>query len=133
MSTLGDGYYKAYEEYSKTLRTWLVAYGIGAPALLLSSDGLRKAIVDAGAAPAVGALFLIGVGLQVTIAAINKSTMWAMYYLEDVAPPVEGQEPWWGKLAVWLSEQFWIDLLIDVGTGAMFILATAKIFWVLTA
>ncbi len=44
-SAPGDGYYKVYEEYSKTLRTWFVAYGIGAPVLVLNNDELRRAVV----------------------------------------------------------------------------------------
>ena len=35
-----EEYLNAYAEHSKTLRTWLVAYGIGAPVLLDGSQPL---------------------------------------------------------------------------------------------
>src|SRR5688500_2717515 len=102
MSDLGDGYFKVYEEYSKTLRTWFVAYGIAAPAFLLSSDSLRTAITNAGVARSIGALFLVGVGLQVVLAAINKAAMWLLYYYEDVRPCDADDRPWYGKVACWI-------------------------------
>ena len=37
--------YKAYEEHAKTLRTWLVAYGIGAPVVFLTNEQLSKRLL----------------------------------------------------------------------------------------
>lgn len=41
-TTNAEHYFQAYAEYSKVLRTWLVAYGIGAPVLLLTNEPLAK-------------------------------------------------------------------------------------------
>lgn len=45
--------YAVYEEHSKTLRTWLVAYGIGAPVLFITNDKVWKAIASSGSAEEV--------------------------------------------------------------------------------
>jgi hypothetical protein len=31
-------YFEEYSEYAKTLRIWLVAYGVGAPVVILSNE-----------------------------------------------------------------------------------------------
>ena len=51
-----DGYFRAYEEYSKLIRTWLVAYGVGAPVLLFTNDRLAgiqelQTVIAAGDTP----------------------------------------------------------------------------------
>ena len=33
----GGGHFENYAEYAKTLRSWLVAYGIGGPVLFLTN------------------------------------------------------------------------------------------------
>ena len=76
MTTEREEYFKAYEEYSKVLRTWFVAYGIGGPVLLLTNQTLAKAIKASGQGKSLAALFLAGVALQVVLAALNKFSMW---------------------------------------------------------
>ncbi len=78
MTTDRAEYFAAYEEYSKVLRTWFVAYGIGGPVLLLTNEALAKAIKTSGQGRGLAALFLIGVGLQVVLAAMNKFSMWGI-------------------------------------------------------
>lgn len=68
--------YAAYDGYSRALRTWLVAYGIGAPVLLMTNDALWLAVAESGDAAWIGALFLVGVALQVVLTAVNKTAMW---------------------------------------------------------
>ena len=50
-------YFKPYEEYSKVLRTWFVAFGIGAPVLLLTNERIAEAIKASGEARGVVSLF----------------------------------------------------------------------------
>jgi hypothetical protein len=57
--------FSAYSEYNKTLRTWLVAFGIGGPALFMTNDGIAKRLVATGELRMVVVLFLIGAGVQV--------------------------------------------------------------------
>src|SRR5438105_15853414 len=78
----GEGHYAAYAEHARTLRTWLVAYGIGGLVLILSQDSLWKRLAASGTLPLIAGLFLCGVALQVVLAAVNKSAMWAVYYGE---------------------------------------------------
>ena len=54
-------FYKVYEEYSKALRTWFVAFGIGGPVLFLTQQDVSNKIVESGNARTIVLLFLIGV------------------------------------------------------------------------
>jgi hypothetical protein len=123
------GYFDAYASAMTNLRTWLVAYGIGAPVLFLSNEELWQALAQAKCASCVGILFLAGVGLQVLIALINKTIMWWCYYGE-AKPSVKEHRRY--KAFSWLSEQFWIDLVIDAASIALFITATYIVFRAVT-
>jgi hypothetical protein len=116
-----QGFYAAYEEHSKTLRTWLVAYGIGAPVLLLTNEGLSERLTLAPNGPLIGMLFLAGVVVQVLLAALNKALMWTCYFIE-LYP--DRRRSRWHQLAFRLSEQFWIDLSVDVVSLILFGYAT---------
>jgi hypothetical protein len=120
-----EGYFRAYEEYSKVLRTWLVAYGIGAPVLLFTNDHLAAAVSKSPYAVAIAASFLSGVGLQVLLAAVNKNVMWMLYWGEQW-PKL--QERFWHKISAWISYQFWMDMLVDVGCLLLFGWATLLAF-----
>lgn len=133
--TAGDGYYKVYEEYSKTLRTWFVAYGIGAPVLLLNNEVLRKAVIGSGASTEIAIVFLAGVAMQVALASVNKATAWILYAESEVhAKPKAAHKPakrtWYQELADRISEQFWIDFAVDLLTGVAFVLGTLRVFLV---
>ena len=71
---IAAGSYAAYSECNKTLRTWLVAFGIGGPALFLVNDTAVKRLVTAGTLKTVAALFLIGIAVQVLSALLNKAS-----------------------------------------------------------
>jgi hypothetical protein len=114
-------FYAAYEEHSKTLRTWLVAYGIGSPVLLLTNESLSAKLTLAPNGAMIGMLFLVGVVGQVLLAALNKALMWYCYFLELY--PSRRRSRAYGY-AFWLSEQFWIDLLADVVSLILFGYAT---------
>jgi hypothetical protein len=116
-----EGYFRAYEGYSTVLRTWLVAYGIGAPVLLFTNDHLATAISRSPLRAVIAACFLSGVGLHVLLAAINKNVMWMLYWGEQWP---ELQERFWYKVSAWISYQFWIDMLVDVGCLLLFGWAT---------
>ncbi|MDI6451779.1 hypothetical protein [Anaerobaca lacustris] len=122
---LERGYFDAYASATTNLRTWLVAYGIGAPVLFLSNDTLWQALAGAQCASCVGMLFLGGVGFQVLIALINKNAMWFCYYAES-KPAFKSSRTY--KVCAWLSEQFWIDMILDVLSIVFFIVATYRVF-----
>jgi hypothetical protein len=125
MTTEAEEFYKAYEDYSRTLRTWLVAYGIGGPVLMLTNDRISKVLLTSGNARIIAGFFLAGVAIQVGITAINKAAMWICYFSE------EEENRWWCNAAHWLSSQFWIDLICDLGTLTAFAIATWYAFDVL--
>jgi hypothetical protein len=126
----GAEYYKAYEEHSKVLRTWLVAYGIGAPVLFLTADSEAIQALPLSQFRPIGKFFVSGVIAQVLLAAVNKTVMWACYYAER-------NEDWRErkrfKVAYWISEQFWIDFIVDLATLAFFGRATWQLFELLLA
>ena len=123
-------FYKAYEEYSKNLRTWFVAYGVGAPVLLVTNRDVATALSASHAASSIAALFLAGVALQVSLAMINKTVMWACYWAER--HPEEADKDRF-KVAYWVSGQYWIDFLVDLATLALFGAATWGAFRIVVA
>ena len=127
--TAADGYYKVYEEYAKSLRTWLVAYGIGGPVLFLTNAGPRAELARSGASRCIALAFLVGVALQIALAALNKTLMWANYYAEIT--PGAGDRGFFRAVS-WLSGQFWIDFLVDLGSLGLFGWATWMAFVILT-
>ena len=117
--------YKAYEDYSKTLRTWFVAFGVGAPLVLLTNEKLSTKLAASPLLPPLVAAYAIGVGLQVLLAIVNKNAMWACYYGE-VENSFQSTRRY--KVANWLSQQYWIDAAFDFLTAVLFGLATFRVF-----
>jgi hypothetical protein len=125
MDSKSEQYLGAYGEHSKVLRTWLVAYGIGAPVLLVTNDAISKVIKASGDGKLIAIFFLSGVALQVVLSALNKASMWGLYYGEE-NPSLKTHGLY--KLAFGFSERFWIDFLVDIATLILFAIATWKAF-----
>lgn len=125
-----SGFYQAYSDHAKILRTWLVAYGIGAPVLLVTNERIAASLSVSRRAREIALCFLVGVALQVILATVNKATMWMLYR-------GEGSEEFRGRMRYrvsdWLSEQFWIDFVADVLAMALFAYATFRAFLVVIA
>lgn len=117
--------FEAYNEYSKTLRTWLVAYGIGGPILFVSQQQIADKLAASPAKTLVIYLFLAGLAAQILISLLNKWVNWAAYEM-GLNPPPALKAP--QKAVIWLSKQFWIDILCDLVSVVSFMVAT---FWVL--
>ncbi len=130
MTATASELFKVYEEYSKTLRTWLVAYGIGAPVLFLTNERLSKALFGSGQTRFIASWFLTGVILQVFLAVLNKNLMWACYYREEKP---ELKSSYLFNCADRLSRQYWLDLLVDSATMIVFAVATWRAFHVVVA
>src|ERR1700693_6036282 len=60
-----SAFYAPYAEFAKTLRTWFVAYGIGAPVILLTNKELWAAVQRSGSASHIAEIFLAGAFLQI--------------------------------------------------------------------
>ncbi len=132
MTTSAAELFSVYAEYSKTLRTWLVAYGIGAPVLFLTSDTLARTFAKSSQARTIAVYFLTGVVLQVLLAILNKHVMWVCYYAAE-NPAFQGKQARVVRWADWVSRQCWFDLLLDVGTILLFANATRLAFGILVA
>lgn len=129
-------YYAPYAEFSKTLRTWFVAYGIGGPVVLLSSDTAWARLVEARCSPIVGLLFLIGVFFQIIAALLNKHAMWHLYFEEEDSRLQNSDKKYKHafvyRLSYWYSDQNWMDVFFDLYTLVFFGWATYLAFKVLS-
>lgn len=114
---LGAEHFEVYKDHSNVLRTWLTAYGVGAPVLLLSQEKLWEKLGQAGNLTAVAIAFLLGVALQAVLAAINKYVMWSCYYGAVNKQYAEG---WLFKFSQKVACYAWIDLLADAVSIASF-------------
>jgi hypothetical protein len=110
------GTFQAYAEYNKILRTWFVALGIGGPALFLVNEKLADALVRAGQLRLVVILFLAGATAQVVGAFLNKVANWYVYQ-SLIREDADGLMH---SASDWFVNQFWPDILLDVGTIAAF-------------
>jgi hypothetical protein len=123
------GFYEAYAGFARTLRTWLVAYGIGAPVLFLTQSSAAEALKTAGAARAVAVIFLTGVSIQVLGALLYKTTMWQLYMGELSALDRVGR---WQTFCEMISTAYWLEFAIDASTIALFGWATWRVVFALT-
>jgi len=72
-------YVEAYQDFSRRLRTWLLAYGIGAPMLFVSQDTFSQMLKETAVSKLIILVFLAGVSIQVAAAIIYKSSMWYVF------------------------------------------------------
>ena len=105
--------YRSYLEYNKILRTWLVAFGVGGPALFLVHKEIAERLLKIGELKSVASLFLVGVACQIAGAFMNKIGNWYVYRsVEDKNNAGHCKY----RVAEWLIQQFWIDIALDVVT-----------------
>lgn len=127
-----EGHFANYAEYSKTFRSWMVAYGIGGPILLLTNKDAPQALAKSPQLLTIVTLFVLGVGLQIVLALINKWAAWHMYrgayalhqYVHDDPDGDEHHSTRTYAVWRWINKQSWIDFLIDIGALATFSVAT---------
>ena len=123
-SQKGD-HFQNYADYSRTLRAWLVAYGIGGPVLFVTNQTVATRVASSNHANLIISAFLLGVGLQILLALINKWGAWYMYRGAG-DPEYQKSLPYrcWDTINSWS----WFDFLIDVFSLLAFITATWKVF-----
>jgi hypothetical protein len=120
-------YYQEYNEYATTLRTWLVAYGIGGPVLYLTQQNLPPEIQTSPHAARIALLFLAGVVIQVGSALLYKAAAWRLHYTQELITPRQQKPPW----AEWVEKHYWIDIATDGLTIILFAWATRWVFLIL--
>jgi hypothetical protein len=121
--------FDAYLEYNRILRAWLVAFGVGGPALFLINDQVGARLAEKGQLRAVAAMFLLGAGSQVLGAVLNKIGNWYAYRGSFDS---EYRNTCRFKFFDWLVKQFWLDILLDGITIALFGWATWRLLTVFT-
>ena len=116
--------FDSYTEYTKMLRAWLVAYGIGGPILFLTKKEISEKIAQSPDAKCIVYLFLIGMALQIGLAVVNKWLNWYVYSLDSRSSQ---KCRWWHTFVRWLIYQFWIDMVCDLLAIGAFVWATLKV------
>ncbi|NED66170.1 hypothetical protein G3I15_35110 [Streptomyces sp. SID10244] len=118
-----EGLFQNYNEYSKSLRTWFVAYGIGGPVLFLSNEKIASHLTGTAEAVYIVSSFLIGVALQILLSMINKWVAWHMY-----AGAGDNEYKKSCRYKIWceIGHLSWIDILFDVLSAVFFVIATWK-------
>lgn len=124
-NTEAESYAAAYRQHATTLRNWLVAYGVGGPALFLTNDTLRNALKGSGFLQLVGWTFLLGVALQVCLAFIDKYADWICYQrcMNPAWPPSCAS-----RLATWWVDANAPSILVELGSMVLFAIATVTAF-----
>jgi hypothetical protein len=124
-----SGFYEPYSEFARILRTWFIAYGIGVPVLLLTSQDCWRVVVESGNARSIGLMFLGGVSIQVIMALVYKTAMWQLYSAE-LHP--EHKKSRLYRLSDRLSDQYALEFIMDLITLGFFGWATVKALMLVT-
>ena len=116
-----DAYAAAYRQHATTLRSWLVAYGVGGPAVFLTNDKLRDALKASENLKWIGWTFLLGVAIQVPMSFVDKYSDWICYQ--------RCQNPAWprtypSQFAAWWVNANTPSILFEFSSMALFAIAT---------
>lgn len=115
--TKEDGFFESYSFFAKTLRNWLVAYGIGAISLLITQAPIRDRLLEAGVVGDLLELFLVGVICQVAAALLYKTAMWHLY-MGEVDATTKTTRIY--RIMDWASEAYLLEITFDIGAMGMF-------------
>jgi hypothetical protein len=127
-----EGHFANYAEYSKTFRSWMVAYGIGGPVLLFLSKDAPANISGSPHILVIVTLFIFGVAIQILISLINKWAAWHMYRGAYAKYQDAHDDPECDKhhrsetyrVWCWINKQSWIDFIFDISSLVAFSIAT---------
>lgn len=106
-----DDNLKLYEEYNKTLRTWLVGFGFGVPALFIVNEAAQKKLTASVSSEYIIWLFLAGASVQIFIALLNKIVSWCAYHKHNIGENKCGSVV---KKFASLENAFIIDVISDI-------------------
>jgi hypothetical protein len=116
-----SGFFQHYSEFETNLRTWFLAYGISAPAPLISNPPARAAIKQLGELKLVAIHFLAGVALQIAQPLLYKHAMLNLYYAK-LEPSHKNTRLVATSDKLSRSQNF--EIFTDAGTVAVFSTAT---------
>ena len=127
-TTDDKGFYEPYVGFARALRTWFIAYGIGAPVLLIQSETCWTKLMNSGQALIPVFFFLTGVVIQILTAMVYKTAMWYLY-MGELNEKMKLKIRY--KISDWLSESYCVEFIIDFGTLCFFALATYMVISIL--
>lgn len=125
-----SGYFDGYVSFARVLRSWLIAYGIGGPVLFLTNSQIAARLAESGHSRSIAILFLSGVFFQVAVALLYKGAMWFLYVGEE---DEHRRKSLFYGISEWITGAFWLELIFDLGTIALFSYATYEILTILTS
>ena len=100
--------------------------------MLLANKDAPDALAKSPHLQTIVALFVVGVGLQILLALINKWAAWHMYrgafakhqrLIGDPECDRHDRSKTYGVWR-WINRQSWIDFVVDIGAFASFSIAT---------
>jgi hypothetical protein len=97
--------------------------------LFATQPRLAEKLFETNQARFIAVLFLLGVFLQVIVALLYKGAMWYLYVGEE---DTKMQKKKRYKISDWLSEAFWMEILFDLASIALFAWATILVLNILT-
>jgi hypothetical protein len=118
-----SGFHEPYAHYARQLKTWFVAYGIGAPTIFATNERISVKLLHNPEAERIFIFFLCGVALQILSALLNKYSMWYAYQNEIGEI---GNTSIKFKISSWYSKNNHTEIIIDLGTICLFMVATYK-------
>ena len=111
-----------YIGFSNLLRTWLTTYGIGFFVFVASQQDIVSALSDNKAkATYILGCMIVALSLQVIAAFIYK---YSMAYVHEGYGKREVKEKWWYRLAYFFYSSYIIEIIIDAGTIALYLIGT---------
>jgi len=97
-------YADAYKTFSRTLRAWLVAYGIGAPVLLVSQESVAVKLAGFDETRTIVWIFLVGVGIQILSTFLYKITLGYLFLNQRDELP---SQTLMFRISRWIFRQLW--------------------------
>ena len=120
----------AYRQHTAALRTWLVAFGVGAPVFMGSSDDRWNKFVHAPNVRCLGSLFLIGVMIQIVSAGLDK--YFDLFCLSRCLG-IRDTTDLPARMGLWWMRNDWVSIIADLLTVALFGLAGYNLLAILTS
>lgn len=115
---------EAFRADAASMRKWLVAYGVGASAFLLSQQHFADYLSHGNNATVI-ILFLAGAGIQVAATFVYKYLTWPLH-LGELNHIVCQTRRY--KLCHYLYNALWFELCFDASTLILFSVATVWVF-----
>ena len=86
--------------------------------MLLANAPLLGTLIESGQMLCVATLFSIGVGAQIIVSFLNKISSWTCYHGYRKK---NFQSTKRFKAMLWLQDQFWIDIILDLSSIGVFV------------